>query len=154
MPPPARAIRSATSDDAPAWRDLRCALWPHRPADEHAREIARLLDQPHRYANFIAVDGGGTMLGFAEAALRHDYVNGCDTAPVIFLEGLYVIPAARRQRIAHALCAAVGAWGAQRGCVEFASDAALGNAAAHALHRALGFDETERVVFFRKRLGR
>ncbi|MCS0469058.1 N-acetyltransferase, partial [Burkholderia mallei] len=45
-------------------------------------------------------------------------------------------------------------WGTARGCAAFASDAPLENAASHALHRALGFDETERVVFFRKPLAR
>jgi aminoglycoside 6'-N-acetyltransferase I len=33
-----------------------------------------------------------------------------------------------------------------------ASDALLDNGASHAMHRALGFEETERVVFFRKPL--
>ena len=39
-----------------------------------------------------------------------------------------------------------------RGCREFASDAALGNELSHAVHRSLGFRETERVVYFRKLL--
>ena len=39
------------------------------------------------------------------------------------------------------------------GCSEFASDARIENAASHSMHRALGFSETERVVYFRKALG-
>ena len=35
---------------------------------------------------------------------------------------------------------------------ELASDALLDNEISHSVHRALGFEETERVVFFRKRL--
>jgi aminoglycoside 6'-N-acetyltransferase I len=46
--------------------------------------------------------------------------------------------------------ATVEAWGAASGCRELASDAALNNGASHSLHAALGFEETERVVFFRK----
>lgn len=38
------------------------------------------------------------------------------------------------------------------GCGELASDAPLENAASHAMHHALGFVETERVVFFKKAL--
>jgi aminoglycoside 6'-N-acetyltransferase I len=34
--------------------------------------------------------------------------------------------------------------------VELASDADIANAVSHATHRALGFQETERVVYFRK----
>jgi aminoglycoside 6'-N-acetyltransferase I len=50
------------------------------------------------------------------------------------------------------LCNAVAEWGKSLGCVEFGSDAPLENAASHALHAALGFAETQRVVFFRKTL--
>lgn len=86
-----------------------------------------------------------------EAAIRCDYVNGCDTSPVLFLEGIYVVPGMRHQGIARALCTSIEQWGASRGCAEFASDTSIDNVDAQALHRALGFDETERVVFFRKR---
>lgn len=43
-------------------------------------------------------------------------------------------------------------WARACGCRELASDALLENQASHAAHRALGFVETERVVFFRKPL--
>lgn len=39
-----------------------------------------------------------------------------------------------------------------RGCAELASDTALDNLAAQAAHLALGFEETERVVFYRMAL--
>ncbi|WDD91271.1 GNAT family N-acetyltransferase [Burkholderia sp. FERM BP-3421] len=146
------AIRAATDADLDAWLALRRALWPHADTAAHRREIAQQLADPARHAGFIATAPDGAPLGFAEVALRHDHVNGCDTSPVLFLEGIHVTPAARRQGVARALCAAAAAWGRQCGCEEFASDAAVDNPAAHALHRALGFDESERVVFFRKRL--
>ncbi|AOJ07742.1 tobramycin N-acetyltransferase AAC(6')-III [Burkholderia mayonis] len=147
-------IRAAAASDALAWRQLRRALWPHADDAEHARDVAQQLDAPYRHACFIAWTPDGAPLGFAEVAVRRDYVNGCDTSPVLFLEGIFVDPAARRRGVARALCSAAAVWGATCGCAEFASDAPLGNAASHALHRALGFDETERVVFFRKTLAR
>ena len=79
-------------------------------------------------------------------------MNGTQSSPVIFLEGLYVIPELRRQGVARTLVAEVARWARACGCSELASDALLENAASHAAHRALGFAETERVVFFRKRL--
>jgi aminoglycoside 6'-N-acetyltransferase I len=68
------------------------------------------------------------------------------------LEGLYVIPDARRQGVATELVAAVAAWGIELGCSELASDALLENELSHSVHKALGFVETERVLFFRKSL--
>lgn len=137
--------------DIEDWLALRCALWPERSAPEHRAELEDILING-REAAFIARDDSGAAVGFAEAALRHDYVNGCETSPVAFLEGIYVAPAQRRRGAAQKLCAAVEDWARQSGCSEFASDAALDNLDSHAMHRALGFAETERVVYFRKRL--
>ena len=130
---------------------LRAALWPEDAVEVHRVEVARKLADGARFAGFIALDPDGET-GFAECSIRHDHVNGCGVSPVAFLEGLYVDPAHRRRGAARALCAAAAAWGAAAGCSELGSDADLANTASQALHRALGFDETERVVFFRKRL--
>ena len=67
-----------------------------------------------------------------------------------FLEGLFVVAGSRRQGIARALVESVAAWALAEGCSELASDSLLDNTAAHAAHRALGFQETERVVYFRR----
>ena len=88
---------------------------------------------PQRFAAFVAYAG-----------------TNAQSSPVGFLEGLYVVPDARRRGMARALVAEVGRWTRDCGCNELASDTALANAASHAVHRSLGFEETERVVFFRK----
>jgi aminoglycoside 6'-N-acetyltransferase I len=136
-----------------AWAALRAELWPEADAAEHRAEIeAALAAGLDRAFACVALTGEGACIGFAEAALRSDYVNGCATSPVVFLEGIFVAGPYRRSGVARMLCRAVEAWGRGHGCSEFASDAAIDNAASHALHRALGFAETERVVFFRKPL--
>ena len=47
---------------------------------------------------------------------------------------------------------AVEAWAREKGCSELASDALLESAESHRMHAGLGFEETERVVYFRKEL--
>ena len=42
--------------------------------------------------------------------------------------------------------------GLLKGCTELASDALIDNTLGHQMHRGLGFDETERVVYFKKSL--
>jgi aminoglycoside 6'-N-acetyltransferase I len=105
-----------------------------------------------RYGQFVAYSPSREAVGLAEASVRHEYVNGTESSPVAFLEGLYVVPQARRKGIAAALVAAVCAWAQSAGCRELASDAVLENSISHVVHRALGFEETERVVFFRRKL--
>lgn len=143
-------ITLAAEADKADWLRLRLALWPHAEA-ESPGEIAEIIDSPDLSA-FIARDADGTPLGFAEVAIRRDYVNGCDTSPVGFLEGIYVLPEARGQGVARALVDAAAGWVRSKGCTEFASDADIGNDASHRMHAALGFEETQRVVYFRKLL--
>lgn len=144
-------IIPCTSPDQSGWLALRQALWPDDAA-LHLADMAELCAAPRRYAQFLALSDDGRALGLLEMALRVDYVNGTDSSPVAFLEGIYVVPEARGQGVARALVAEAERWASEQGASEFASDAALDNLASHAMHRALGFEETERVVFFRKRL--
>jgi aminoglycoside 6'-N-acetyltransferase I len=132
---------------------LRHALWPEDPVESHAAELrAQLGDPDSDIALFLALDADGAPLAFADVALRMDYVNGCESSPVAFLEGIYVDAVHRRQGIARALVEAAQAWGREEGCAEFASDALLDNEESHRFHRAMGFEETERVVYYRKLL--
>ncbi len=143
-------VARAGAEDVADWLALRNALWPHAAA-ESPDEIAALLADANQAA-FVARDDGGRPVGFAEAAIRRDYVNGCETSPVGFLEGIYVVENARRQGVARQLVAAVAAWSRDHGCLELASDAAIDNDTSHLMHEALGFSETQRVVFFRRPL--
>lgn len=141
-------ISAATYADKEDWLALRCALWPDEAALRD--DLDEMLGDTRRYAAFIARNDRGEMVGFAEASLRHDYVNGCETSPVAFLEGIYVAPYHRRRGFARALVDAVASWAREKHFSEFASDALLDNVDSHRMHRALGFDETERVAYFRK----
>ena len=145
-------IEACESADHPGWLRLRRALWPEASREQHGAEMRSLVANPGRYRQLIAYSRSREAIGFAEASLRTDYVNGTESSPVAFLEGLYVAPQARRQGVATALVAAIADWARSTGCRELASDAGLENSISHVVHLALGFEETERVVFFRKRL--
>ena len=133
-----------------AWLALRLALWP---GVSEAGQLSGMTDALARghYVR-LALTAGGSAVGFVEASKRVDYVNGTSSSPVAFLEGLYVVPGSRRQGVARVLVESVMKWASAEGCSELASDSLLDNSAAHAAHRSLGFEETERVVYFRRAL--
>ncbi len=79
-------------------------------------------------------------------------MNWYKSSPVAFLEGIYVRPEFRRRGVARLLCQAAQRWGRSRECTELASDALIDNTVSHSMHHGLGFQETERVVYFRKDL--
>ena len=145
-------IKRCTSIEQSGWLALRQALWPDNRPEEHLSEMSTFCANPQRYAQYVAYSESNAAVGFVEGMIRTDHVNGTKSTPVVFLEGIYVVPEARRQGVARALVAAIERWALDLGCREFASDASLENQVSHALHRALGFEETERVVYFRKSL--
>lgn len=145
-------IERCTSTKHPGWFELRSELWPHCSENEHLVEMSATCSNPQRLSAFLAKDAAERAVGFVEAALRTDYVNGTNSSPVGFIEGIYVVPGARQQGFARALVQAAEGWARANGCREMASDARTENETSHAMHRALGFVETMRVVYFRKEL--
>jgi aminoglycoside 6'-N-acetyltransferase I len=145
-------VAACTSVAQPGWLALRRALWPHCPEGEHICEMTQSLADPGRHVQFMAYVGESLPAGFVEVSLRSDHVNGTDSSPVAFIEGLYVTPALRRRGVARRLVSRAAEWAAEHGCPELASDTGLENTLSRRVHKALGFAETERVVFFRKML--
>lgn len=155
MPPAARATATTTvmeagPRDTGEWLAMRGALWTDATPEQHRAEMRELAGDSG-FVAFIARDGGGRAVGFAEMQVR-PYANGCAGRPVAFLEGIWVAPAARRRGVGRALVAAAEAWARRSGLTELASDALIENVASHLAHAGWGFIETERVVCFRKPL--
>ena len=146
------AIDRCESLEHEGWLALRRALWPQASREEHLAWMAKQLARSGRYVQFVASSGPGRPVGFAEAAIRTDYVNGTDTFPVAFLEGLYVVPEARRHGVAAALVATVERWARDFGCRELASDALLDNNVSHEAHKRCGYIEVDKVINYRKPL--
>ena len=145
---PEITLRPLGPADRPAWAALRHALWPHHPVDELLVDLDGMTGEA--FEN-IGAFVGAELIGFAEAEIR-PWGDGCDTAPVASLEGIYVRPERRRQGIGRRLVEAVADWGRARGMTELGSDAWLDNLESRLSHALWGFEETKRVVMFRRRL--
>ena len=143
-------IRRLTEADRPAWRALRLALWPRNSEAEFDADISLLLAKGDLSPTFGAFDGKD-LIGFAEASER-PWGDGCETAPVAWLEGIYVADGHRRQGAGRLLVENVVAWARDRGLSELGSDAAIDNAPSLHSHKRWGFVETKCVVMFRRKL--
>jgi aminoglycoside 6'-N-acetyltransferase I len=69
-----------------------------------------------------------------------------------YIEGWWVDPDLRRRGVGASLIAAAEDWARSLGVTEMASDSELGNEEGQAAHHALGYQEVERTVCFRKQL--
>lgn len=155
MPNPSRIhpVREVEPADRPEWVRMRFALWPHATVEEHEADLAEMPGEHHRElaAVFVAPRADGGLCGFLEMSIR-SYAEGCD-GPTPYVEGWYTDPDVRGQGVGAALIQAAERWAIGRGYREMASDALLDNVGSHRAHRALGFEEVERSVHFRKDLG-
>ena len=143
-------VQRAIEQDAAVLAGLACLLWPNHDAAELLEEFAELL-KSEGAACFLACEAG-VPAGFAQCQLRHDYVEGTQTSPVGYLEGIFVLPEFRRQGLAGELLAACEDWAREQGCKEFASDCELENNASLNFHLRMGFAEVNRIVCFTKML--
>jgi len=147
-------VRQLAPRDLDAWVEMRRALWPDEDATELAGEAAKFLSAGTALtlvAVFVSDSGEGHLSGFVEVGLR-EYADGCSNSPVPFIEGWYVAPSSRRTGVGRALISAAEAWSLSQGYTELASDALLENRQSEVAHKALGFEEVERAIRFRKAL--
>lgn len=142
-------IRKATPADSMTLGTLASRMWEHDPS-ELACDFAGLTASAEA-ACFLAMDGTAAV-GFAQCQLRHDYVEGCETSPVGFLEGIYVADEYRRSGVARTLLHACEEWARSVGCTEFASDCEIDNQDSLAWHLKAGFAEVNRAIWFAKKL--
>lgn len=142
-------IVKAEVKDAPEVARLSLLLWPEHDKEEMEREFRELI-QKDDAAVFLAQEG--ETVGFAQCQLRRDYVEGAESSPVGYLEGIFVTESCRNRGYARALLAACQDWARARGCTEFASDCELTNSESFAFHLRMGFLEANRIICFTKRL--
>lgn len=143
-------IVKAEEKDLSAVATLAAALWPHHSVGELELEFHPILTDP-KAAVFLMMEGDRTV-GFAQCQLRHDYVEGTQTSPVGYLEGIFVAPSCRHRGFAAALLRACEDWAREMGCTEFASDCELTNSDSFAFHKSMGFAEANRIICFTKKL--
>lgn len=118
--------------------------------EEMRAEYADMIAKPD--AAFFLAFAQETAVGFAQCQLRHDYVEGTDSSPVGYLEGIYVADAYRKQGFAKALLTACESWAKTKDCSEFASDCELTNTQSLQFHLRMGFEEANRIICFTKKL--
>lgn len=143
-------MKKATVNDAILVAKLAIQMWEDNTIEGLTEELAEIIANPES-AVFLLYDGEHA-IGFAQCQLRHDYVEGTDSSPVGYLEGIFVEEAYRNKGCAKELLRQCEAWAKDMGCTEFASDCELTNTGSLAFHLKMGFEEANRVICFTKRL--
>ena len=143
-------IKRAGIEDAGVLSMLAIQMWSDNDPDVLTDEFLELIMDADA-ACFIKY-ADEKPVAFAQYQLRHDYVEGTESSPVGYLEGIFVSEGCRRKGCAAELLSECERWAKEKGCSEFASDCELDNADSLLFHSAMGFEETNRIVCFKKRL--
>ena len=143
-------VEQAMSGDEETAAILACELWPHHTLEEMTAEFEAYIADKEAAVFLYRKENGA--VGFAHCQLRHDYVEGTENSPVGYLEGIYVKEENRGEGIARKLLAACEDWAREKGCKEFASDCELTNIVSQNFHRAVGFEEANRLVAYVRKL--
>ena len=142
-------IIKAKKEDAGLVAAFAAEMW-HHPVEELKADFEDIINSDKNAVFLFSLDG--KEIGFAHCSLRYDYVEGTDSSPVGYLEGVLVSEPYRCHGIARELVEACERWSVSMGCSEFASDCELDNTASLAFHLKLGFVEANRNIHFTKKL--
>lgn len=143
-------IKKADVNDLECITKMALLLWPNHESVDMHNELKALLSKSDA-SIFIAFEQS-MPIGFAQCQLRHDYVEGTETSPVGYLEGIYVVESYRKKGIARKLLLCCERWAKEQGCAEFASDCEINNLESLNFHLHVGFEEANRIICFSKKL--
>lgn len=143
-------VKRAEEKDIAAIANLAAMIWSNHSVEELNNEFSDLFMKEE--AQFFLKYENDIPVGFAQCQLRHDYVEGTETSPVGYLEGIFVKEGFRHKGYAGVLLAECENWAKSKGCKEFASDCELDNDDSLQFHRAMKFTEANRIICFTKKI--
>jgi len=134
------------------WTDLALMLFPESSFEEEHDFHQKVLKSGKELGILYKKDD--KYVGFMNLSIRHDYVNGTDTSPVVFIEAIYILPEYRQQGIAGKFISYAEGYAKQKGITQLASDCLTDNSLSEVFHKNCGFIEKERVICFVKDIDR
>lgn len=131
-------IKSAVKNDAGILAELAIQMWHDSTVLDLEKEFEKLIESDKATCFIKYIDN--MAIGFAQCQLRTDYVEGTETSPVGYLEGIFIIEAYRKKGYAKELLSTCERWAKEQNCSEFASDCELNNIAGLRFHLDMGFE--------------
>lgn len=143
-------IKKAEMCDVERLANLAVLMWKKHTVQDLIDEFSKIMLKGN--SQFFLKYEQDIPVGFAQCQLRNDYVEGTDTSPVGYLEGVFVKENYRHKGYAKELLSNCEKWAKMMGCVEFASDCEIDNDNSFKFHKAMNFTEANRIICFTKKL--
>ena len=141
-------MKRADKKDAEVLARLAIQMWEAHTLADLADKFRKIVEKEDAVCFIKYVDNKPA--AFAQSQLRYDYVEGTESSPVGYLEGIFVAEGYRKHGYAAELLVECEKWAKEKGCTDYASDCELVNEDSLKFHMALGFEEANRIICFRK----
>lgn len=143
-------ITKADNSNLDKVTNLALKLWPDNSWETLNAEFEEMLESGKDQLYLAMIDG--SYVGFIQMSIRSDYVEGSNSSPVGYVEGIYVEENYRNKGVSKKLIEAGEQWSKSLGCSQIASDTELDNYGSQQFHKKVGFREANRIVAFIKDL--
>ena len=127
------------------------SLWPYLKKKKLEKELRQELASD-TYQHYLAQHKNGKYMGFITLSIRSDPVEEATTSPVGYIEGIFVKPKYRKRGVARALVKKAESWTMDHGFTELGSDTELVNKKSQKFHKHVGFNKSDTIVHFIKKL--
>lgn len=143
-------IQLLSEDSLNSLIGLVTELWPEEDVVEAYENYKAILTSGQEACYLVRQ--GEQYVAFIHVTIRNDYVEGANSWPIAYVEGVYVKPDFQKQGIASKLISVAEAWAREKGIKQLASDAELTNVQSINFHKQVGFTEAGKIVCFIKNL--
>lgn len=108
-------VKKAGKEDRMILAELAACMWGGHSKEELAKEF---LDLMEREDALLCIQYDEEYpVGFAQCQLRYDYVEGCKSSPVGYLEGIFIREEFRRKGYARDLLKQCEKWASEKDAV-------------------------------------
>ena len=145
-------VRETEPSDLGAWETLRAALWPQIDEDHRAEILAYFSGNSTDIEQaYVLEDYDGTVVGFLELTTR-EFTEGSRHPCVPYIRAWYIDKPFRGLGYGRVLLQTAERWAKRKGFTQLASETETSDTDSVAIHKQLGFIETERPACFLKYL--
>ena len=124
-----KMVRKAEKQDIATVAGLAILMWDENSLEDLIAEFSEILSSGE--AQFFLKYEADIPVGFAQCQLRHDYVEGTETSPVGYLEGIFVKEGFRHKGYARELLEECEKWAKENNVkYTYASSSSSSSAAA------------------------
>lgn len=131
--------------------EMSLDLWKEDYSGEDLMSIYREIhhSEKNKVLLYVVED---KPVAFIYVSIRTDYVEGSESSPTGYIEGIYVKPGFRKSGIAKKLLVEGEKWLRENGCKQIGSDTYIDNKVSYDFHINIGFKESGKLVTFIKDL--